>query len=71
MPVTALAGVIGMTSVDDSPDPKRSDSAANTDPLGPDLDRFIHYEKGDSVVISDRFDANGWLQSDTVHDVRR
>jgi hypothetical protein len=60
-----------MTSVDDSPDQRRGDSTASTDPPGPDLDRFIHYEKGDGIVISDRFDANGWLQSDTVHDVER
>lgn len=58
-----------MTSNDDSTDPERGESAATSDL--PDLERFFHYEKGDTVVISDRFDANGWLQSDTVQDVQR
>lgn len=59
-----------MRPTDDTTDPDRCDQHPSSQPPEPKLDRYIHYEKGDYLVISDRFEANGWLQSDAAVDVR-
>lgn len=60
-----------MTPHDDTTDAVRWDRTSVDDPPGPDLDRYVRYEKGGDVVICDRFESQGWVKSDTTLEIRR
>jgi hypothetical protein len=54
----------------DSENELRAVEATRTEPERIDFDDYASYEDGDSLVVCDRENANGWVKSDSTVEIR-